>query len=201
MVMVRMVLELRGIPCIEFEDVTPDRKSIMASRSFGRPVTTYVEMREAVTTYATRAAEKMRRQHLATAHVSVFLHTNKFRPHDVQYYGSHAVHLPVASADTGRLIEAARDALKAAWKPGYSYQKGRHYAAGLMRRLARAGRLWSAPDSGRSQSLMKALECINRDFGRDTIGYASAGRRKAWGLRSDQKSPRYTTCWHELLRV
>jgi len=200
-VMERTVLELRGIRCIEFEDVTPDRKSIMASRSFGRPVTSYVEMREAVTTYASRAAEKMRRQRLATAHISVFLHTNKFRPQDVQYYGSHAVHLPVASADTGRLIEAARDALKAAWKPGFSYKKAGIMLLDLCPASRVQGDLWTAPDSTRSQALMTALDSINRDFGRDTVGYASAGRQKAWGLRSDQKSPRYTTCWHELLRV
>ena len=40
----------------------------MASRSFGRPVTTLAEMREAVAFYTVRAAEKLRRQHLATAH-------------------------------------------------------------------------------------------------------------------------------------
>ncbi len=46
----RMVMELRGEPCMELEEGTPDRKSIMASRSFGNPVTTYQEMREAVST-------------------------------------------------------------------------------------------------------------------------------------------------------
>jgi len=45
---------------------------------------------------------------------------------------------------------------------------------------------------------MTALDSINRDYGRDTVGYASAGRQKTWGLRSDKKSPRFTTCWHEL---
>ena len=58
----------------------PDRKSIMASRSFGRPVTALAEMREAVAAYTARAAEKMRRQHLATAHLMVFIETNRFKP-------------------------------------------------------------------------------------------------------------------------
>ena len=78
-VMARMVHELRGTPCIGLEDVTPNRKSIMASRSFGRPVTVSGEMAEAVATYAARAAEKMRRQHLATASLIVFVETNRFR--------------------------------------------------------------------------------------------------------------------------
>jgi len=109
----------------------------------------------------------------------------------MQYYGSHAVHLPVASADTGRLILAARDALKAAWKPGHSYKKAGIMLLDLCPAARVQGDLWTAPDSPRSQSLMIALDSINRDFGRDAIGYASTVRRRAWGLRSDQKSTRY----------
>src|SRR5262249_42147758 len=37
-VLERLVLELRGVPCIRLEEAPPDRKSIMASRSFGRTV-------------------------------------------------------------------------------------------------------------------------------------------------------------------
>ena len=69
----RLVLELRGIPCLLLEELAPDRKSIMASRSFGRQVTTLQEMEEAVATYTARAAEKMRRHQLVTANLSVFL--------------------------------------------------------------------------------------------------------------------------------
>ena len=68
-VLERTVHELRGTPCIAFEDVTPNRKSIVASRSFGRPVLRPTEMAEAVATYTARAAEKMRRQGLATANL------------------------------------------------------------------------------------------------------------------------------------
>jgi DNA polymerase V len=58
-VMERMVLELRGVSCMTLEEVVPDRKSIMCSRSFGRAVETRLQMEEAVSTYAARAAEKM----------------------------------------------------------------------------------------------------------------------------------------------
>jgi DNA polymerase V len=78
----RMVYELRGIPCIDLEQEAPDRKSIMSSRSFGQLVATHEELQEAVATYTARAAEKMRRQGLATASISVFVHTNRFRPED-----------------------------------------------------------------------------------------------------------------------
>jgi DNA polymerase V len=102
-VLERMVYELRGVPCLELEQVTPDRKSIMASRSFGRPVAARHELAEAVAVYVARAAERMRRHHLATANLVVFVETNRFKPSDPQYTGSKAVQLPVASADTGTL--------------------------------------------------------------------------------------------------
>src|SRR5688572_18511153 len=74
-VMQRMVMELRGVSCLSLEEHVPDRKSIIASRSFGRAVTTLQELEEAVASYTARAAEKMRRQGLATAHLSVFVET------------------------------------------------------------------------------------------------------------------------------
>src|SRR3546814_2703830 len=81
-VLERTVYELRGVSCLGLEEVTPDRKSIMASRSFGQPVYTRREMEEAVGSYTARAAEKMRRQNLVTAQIVVFIHTNRFRPQD-----------------------------------------------------------------------------------------------------------------------
>ena len=79
-VTLRMAMELRGVACLDLERHTPDRKSIMASRSFGRAITSLPEMEEAVASYTARAAEKLRRQHLATAHVMAFIETNRFKP-------------------------------------------------------------------------------------------------------------------------
>jgi DNA polymerase V len=78
-VTMRLALELRAVPCLDLERDVPDRKSIMASRSFGRPVTTLTELREAVASYTARAAEKLRGQHLATSHLMVFIETNRFK--------------------------------------------------------------------------------------------------------------------------
>jgi DNA polymerase V len=86
-------------------------------------VETLTEMQEAVATYISRAAEKMRRQHLVTPALQVFVNTNRFREQDAQYYGQHTVHLPVATADTGRLIRAAHHSLACIWKPGVRYKK------------------------------------------------------------------------------
>src|SRR4029434_9630627 len=74
----RTVWELRGISCLPLELCPPPKQSLMVSRSFGRPITSLTEMREAVATYTTRAAEKLRRHDVAAGVVTVFLMTNRF---------------------------------------------------------------------------------------------------------------------------
>jgi DNA polymerase V len=198
-VMERMVLELRGLPCFELEDGTPDRQSIMASRSFGRPVEVYGEMQEAVTTYVSRAAEKLRRQDLVTPALQVFVNTNRFRTEDAQYYGQHTVHLPVATSDTSRLIRAALHGLSCVWKPGVRYKKAGVVCLDLHPAGNVQGGLFHTADTPARRGLMADLDNLNRRYGRGTVAFAAGGIQKAWQLRSDQRSPAYTTRWDELL--
>jgi DNA polymerase V len=200
-VLERMVLELRGVACIALEEVTPDRKSLVASRSFGRPVETRRGLEEAVSVYTARAAEKMRRQNLATASLAVWIETNGFKPEERQYSASKSVRLSVATADTGKLIEAATAALSIIFKQGYRYKK----AGVTFLELVPAGRvqsgLFDQPDDARSISRMYAVDELNARFGRGTIGFGTAGERRVWHLRREFISPRYTTDWNELLQV
>jgi DNA polymerase V len=200
-VLERMVLELRGVACIGLEEVSPDRKSLIASRSFGQAVETRRGLEEAISVYTARAAEKMRRQNLATASLTVWIETNSFKPEQRQYHASKAVRLPVATADTGKLTAAAMAALGIIFKPGYRYKK----AGVTFLDLVPAGRvqsgLFDQPDDTRSLQRMRAIDQLNVRSGRGTIGFGTAGERQAWNLRREFISPRYTTDWNELLRV
>jgi DNA polymerase V len=199
--MERMALEMRGTPCQALTLAVPANKSILASRSFGRAVTERHELEESVSTHVARAAEKLRRQKLAAGVVLVFVMTNPFRPQDRQYQASRSIGLPVASADTTVLAKAALIALGRLWQPGFRYKK-----AGItLLELSPAGQvqgdLWSVPDTPRRQALMRTMDAINATWGRDTLKMAGAGFERGWRVRSDQRSPRYTTDWNELLRV
>lgn len=105
----RIISELRGVPCIYIEEVAPNRKSLITSRSFGRPVETFNEMQDAVASYASREVDKMRRQGLTTYNLIVFIETNPFKKQDRQYRASQAVQLPIAAGDTSRLVAAAKN--------------------------------------------------------------------------------------------
>src|SRR5439155_12152991 len=118
----RLVWELRGISCLPLALCPPPKHSLMVSRSFGRPITTLTEMREAVATYTTRAAEKLRRAHLAAGVVTVFLETNRFAD-EPQYANSVTIPLPVATQDTAELIRYARRGIEQIFHADYRYKK------------------------------------------------------------------------------
>ena len=63
------------------------------------------------------------------------------------------------------------------------------------------GDFWTKPDSEQSLALMKSLDRLNTDYGRATVRFAVTGMVQGWKLRSDQRSPRYTTEWGELVMV
>jgi DNA polymerase V len=200
-VTMRLALELRGVACMDLEREIPDRKSIMASRSFGRPVTTRADMREAVAAYTARAAEKLRRQHLATAHLMVFVETNRFKPDDRQHSTARAVQLPVASSDSGKLIGAALAGLTSIWRDGYRYKKAGVMLLDLHPAASVQEGLFDKADNARQIALMRTIDRLNLRLGRDTVSFAAAGCRRPWKLRRDLLSPCYTTSWDELLRV
>ena len=200
-VLERTILELSGQPCIELNETPLDRKSIMASRSFGRTVKTQQKLEEAVATYTARAAEKLRRQRLAAGRLMVFVHTNRSRPQDAQYAREQAVRLPVATADTGKLTGAAHRDLAAIFREGFRYKKAGVMLLEPAPAGAVPGGLFDAPDDARAKARMRALDGLNGRYGRDTVTYAATGTRRAWKLRCEFISPRYSTSWDELLCV
>lgn len=200
-VMERMVYELQGFPCISLEDAPPDRKMIIASRSFGQKVSKRHEMEEAVTTFMMRATEKLRRQDLACGRLAVFVRTDEHRPRDPQYAAERAYNMPVATADTGKLNRGALIALDSLWRAGFDYKKAGVMLVDLVPAATVQGGLFDRPDDERSQARMKALDALNAKYGRGTITFASMGRKPGWKLRTEFISRRYTTAWEDLLKV
>jgi DNA polymerase V len=197
----RMVLELRGIPCHHLVDVNPANKQIIASRSFGQTVTTLREMEEAVGSFTERAATKLRRQHLNAGRLTVFMHTNPFKPNEPQYSSGRSVNLPIATADTARLLRAAMWLTHKLWREGFRYKKAGIELAGLTPTSSLQADLLTAPDSARSKALMRTIDAVNLDHGRGTLRFAMSGTKQRWGLKAEKKSNRYTTEWDEILEV
>jgi len=172
----------------------------MVSRSFGRPITTLTEMREAVATYMTRAAEKVRRHHRATGVVTVFLMTNRFTD-EPQYANSVTMPLPVATQDTAELIRYALQGVEQIYREGYCYKKAGVILTALVPAQQVQTHLFDQHDRERSQKLMAAIDTINREWGTGTLRYAAVGLKPEWIMQCARRSLRYTTRWHELVVV
>jgi len=200
-VLERTVLELQGEPCLSFDEVEPQRKGMAVTRSSGTPMTDFETLFQAITAHATRAAEKLRNHGLVAGTLTVFYHTNRHRLDRPQYSGSRSTRLMPMSSDTFDLIAAARHCAQAAWPKGPQREYGFTKAGVLLDDLVKFDdRPLTLFDAAKPKSavLMAALDHVNDRFGKKTVVLASEGMKRPWQLRSDHRSPRYTTRLAEL---
>ncbi len=195
----RIVLELRGTSCLPLELCPPSQRSLTVSRSFGRPVETLAEVREAVACYTTRAAEKLRRRQLAANVLVVFLMTNRFRDAP-QYAASAVVRLPAATAYTPELLRHALAGVEQLYRAGYEFKKAGVTLIELVPEAPVQSAMFDRLDRERAQRLMQTVDEINRRMGSQTLRFAATGLKQTWQTRLEHRSPRFTTCWEELLR-
>jgi DNA polymerase V len=193
--MQRLVLELRGQPCFSLELNPPPKKSITVSRSFSRPITTLIELREAVATYTSRAAEKLRVHELTADAIQVFVQTSRFR--EDYYSDSATLSFAHSSDNTAEILHSALLGCDRIFQPNQRFKKAGVLLLGLRPKSQRQLSLWE-PDEKRPDVLMETLDAINARFGRGTIQFAVAGLEKPWAMRMERRSPRYTTVWNEI---
>lgn len=193
-VLERTARELRGTSCLGLEHEPPPKQQIACTRSFGRPVTDLAPLIEAVSTFAQRAAEKLRAQDSRAGAIHVFAHSSPFRE-GARFARSTTVQLPQPSSDTALLVRAATRGIAKIYEPGYLLSK-----AGVMlldlspQSVQQASLLDETPDFERDHSpLMEAMDQLNARFGKGTLGVASALQASGWAMRQDRCTPRYTT--------
>jgi DNA polymerase V len=193
----RLVMELRGVSCLPLDDCPPPKQGITVSRSFGRPVTTLAEMKEAVAFYTGRAAEKLREERLAVTVLTVFLTTNTFKD-EPQYSNAATLKMPVATDSTSDLLRYTIQGVERLFREGYRYKKAGVMLTALVPASQIQGDLFDHQDRERSHRLMRVLDRLNDHMGAGTLRYAAEGLTQRWRARFEQRSPAYTTNWRDL---
>ena len=204
-VLERTVRELQGTQCIGLDDAPAPKKEIACTRSFGHAVTELSDLRQAVTEFASRAAEKARKQHSLAGDVMVFIRTSPFRK-DPQYSRSIVVPLRRPTADTGAIVHATALGLQAIYCRGFKYAKAGVMLLDLQPDSVVQGELdleddYTHDDLADKVRLMSALDTINKRYGRGTMKMASAGlagERRVWSMRQERRTPAYTTNWADI---
>jgi DNA polymerase V len=203
-VIARTVMELNGIACLSLDDITADKQQIVCSRSFKRRLTSYAELAEALASFCSRAAEKLRKQHSVTGSMTVFIKTNDYNPDEPQYQRSVHILLNQATSDTRKIIAQAKHLLKGIYKTGYRYQKcsvqlGHIQPASAPSQID----LFDLTEYSRhnsSDDLMAAIDKINHRFPKG-ITLSATGINTGWQSPVEYLSQRYTTSWNEIATV
>ena len=195
----RIAMELKGLSCLELEMIPQLKRNCCVSRSFEYLVETIDDLKESVANYATRAAEKLREDNLATSVMSVFLLTNHFNKKDPQYSNSAKIQFDYPTNNTIIIVKKALQGLEKIYRKGYRYKK----AGVMMLNLSPISNIRGLLelDKVKSDSLMQSFDLINVRYGSSTIHTAAEGIDKIWSAKNQKISPCYTTCFSDLLKV
>jgi DNA polymerase V len=192
--------ELRGISCIELDDVRKSKKNIVSTRSFGSQISDKNEIRKALASHVSKAAEKLRAQNSMAKNLSIFIKTNRFRPTE-QSYESFSIEFLSPTQSTFKMVRAASEALDKIFKLGVEYKKCGVSLSSFSDNKGSQFDLFSENDSDKDLSLMSVMDSLNRLNGPETLKVATCGTTAHWKMLSRMKSPAYTTRLSELMEV
>ncbi|MBU1350514.1 MAG: Y-family DNA polymerase [Gammaproteobacteria bacterium] len=200
-VLERTVRELQGMQCIDLDDAPEPKQEIACTRSFGQAITELPPLVEAVSEFASRAAEKLRKQGSLASQLLVFAHTSPFRP-GPRFNKSVVVPLRRPTADTGKLVWAAAMGMRRMYEPGYKMAKAGVMLLDLVPGNVLQGELDLEEEDQRDRTkLMVALDTLNGRYGKGTVHSASTGgtnKGKGWGMKQARRTPQYTTRWEDV---
>jgi DNA polymerase V len=197
----RLVRELNGVSSIDMTAPLENKKMIATTRMFGNPVTELNDIKEAIATYTSRAAEKLRRQRSAAKTISVFIvlqeesHTMHFTHGPL--ISAHTI-LPKATSITNELIKPALDLTDQIYKKGRRYKKAGVMLSGLVPDESIQANLFLPETKNSARKLMDMVDNVNFSMRNDVVKFAVSGTSRDWKMRQELRSKRYTTRWEEL---
>lgn len=198
---VRTWKELRGVPCIEFEDGFEAKQSICVSRSFSSEIYDMKELQEQIANFASSMAEKLRKQDSVTGEMAVFAYTNRFKENLPQTHSSTLVTFPTPTAEQRIIVAKAVAATEELFKKGYGYKKAGVIAMDITDESDMVQSLFEDTEAlEKEHKITSALDAINRIYGDGTVKLAVQGSGRIKNT-SENQSPHYTTSWNDIPKV
>jgi len=201
---VRLIKELRGEEAVDMKEELVEKRMIATTRMFGSTVTDINDIKEAVATYTSRAAEKLRRQHSAARVISVFVVTGE-QDYSLGFNRGGTISkqatLPVATSKTQELIKPAVALVDELYKRGTEYKKAGVMLSGLVTDASIQGNIFLSETKNCERRLMDTIDNVNFSQRDDMLKFAASGTDRDWKMRQEKRSPRYTTRWDELFEV
>jgi len=205
--------ELNGDDCVP-DEVMARKKSICTSRSFKTMVNDYDSLATHIANFASRCAEKLRRQGSVATVVGVFASTNPFREDLPQYSNYADMQLLTPTSATPDIVKAAKDCLRRIFREGYYFKRAGTIVMGIAPQNGIQTNFLDF-DAERYEKLKKldaAIDKINRLNGSETVVIASQQYAVktdkhietdvfANAIRHDFRSNCPTTRWKDIITL
>lgn len=199
-VLMRTVLELRGIPCIPLEEEPEIKDQLIFSRSFSNPITNTHEMEQVMGVYAQQASARLHKHNKQARVLSAWAMTSHFNVNQ-SHSPSVTVALPGPTSDPLLLTRAAKELLPQILD-GVKYAR-----AGIV--LTDLRPVGAQPtfdpfiNQHEAKEIGPLIQRIKQRHGAGAVGLGLAGLKAGpqWEMKREMMSPRYTTHWDELLTV
>ena len=195
----RVIMELQGEACHDLSLISPQRKGLAVTRTFGEYITEWHELKETVSTFASRAGEKLREHGLLACAMTVFIQTNRFK--EGEYYSNAATFGLEPTQDSFALIRDALRGTRSIFRPGYRYWKAGVMLNDLLDAKTAPVQMFPSRDPVKSARLMATMDSLNGRFGRGMVRPAVSGIERRWKAKAEHLSPRYTTRLSEVASV
>ncbi|MBS9460982.1 Y-family DNA polymerase [Flagellimonas sp. 389] len=195
----RLKKDLEGIPTLELDDDTRDRKAIATTRSFEYTYSDIENIKERISTFAGSCAEKLRSQNSSCNHIVVFLRSNKHKKDEPQHRNSAIITLPYATDSSLTISSYAIEAVRSIYKQGIKYKKAGVVVSGLVPTNERQLDLFLSEDP-KHHEIMKVMDSVNDKYGHK-VKIANQDLERTWKMRQEHLSPKYTTNINDIIRV
>ena len=201
----RLIRELNGEACIPLKEEHTNKKMIATTRMFGTAVSSIEEIKEAIATYVSRTAEKLRRQQSAALCITIFIVPKEEAPKEGRFRHGPSLStytmLEQATSATHELIKPAVAMVERLFEKGRSYKKAGVILSNIVPDSSIQGNLFSSPKGPKNRMLMSMVDNINFSMRNDVVKFASSGTKRNWKMRQELRSPRYTSRWEEIREV
>jgi len=194
----RTVRELKCDSCIEIENVD-SKKSILRSGSFGKPITEFETLNQAVALFVSRAAMNLRKRNLLTKVMTISIMTSKYS--DEKYYSSVPLALFTPSDNTMELLKYSRKCLERIFKPEYVYRRAGVSLECLVKKSSYQAAFFGNYDRNREEKVLDVMDKLNNSMGKNKIFLGALGNFEIVVDRKTRLSKKFTTKWAEIPEV
>lgn len=196
----RLKKDLQGIPSLQLEEIQPPKKGIATTRSFESTLSSFSDLEERISTFASSCAEKMRKQQSSCNALLVFVRSDPHKQGVASYRNSCVLSLPYATNSSIMLSKYAVLGLHKIFKENVAYKKA---GVMIMELTPTAKRQLSLFDNNNAKhiALMQSLDQIHKRFGPHLTKLANQDLKRTWKMKQEYLSNRFTTELKEIIVV